>query len=292
MFNGRLQYLILCLAVFLAGCVGIDSARKCAGISNSYINERGYQDNDCPRGPRIERSTLRDLVNLPMPRQKAVVSVYSFLDLTGQRATADNMALFSTAVTQGADSLLIDALLAAGNGTWFLVAERGNLDHLTRERQLIISTRSSYDGEGANQLQPLLFSGLLLEGGIIGYDSNTGSGGIGARYLGIGLSTQYRIDEVTVSLRAVLVQTGQILLNVVTTKQVYSAATGFDTFRFTENGIELFELESGLARNETATFATRSAIEAAVFAIIVDGIDKDLWDYQLQEEVSDAVSDH
>jgi curli production assembly/transport component CsgG len=93
-------------------------------------------------------------------------------------------------------------------------------------------------------------------------------------------------------LRAVLVQTGQILLNVVTTKQVYSTAIGFDIFRFTENGIELFELESGIARNETATFATRSAIEAAVFAIIVDGIDKDLWDYQPQEEVSDAVSDH
>ena len=89
-----------------------------------------------------------------------------------------------------------------------------------------------------------------------------------------------------------LVHTGQILVNVVTTKQVYSAATGFDTFRFTENGVELFEFESGIARNETATFATRSAIEAAVFAIIVDGIDKDLWDYQPQEEVSDAVSDY
>ena len=292
MFHRRLQYLVLCLAVFLASCAGIDSARRCAGISSSYIHERGYQTNDCPRGPKIERSTLRDLINLPMPRQKAVVSVYSFLDLTGQRATADNMALFSTAVTQGADSLLIDALLAAGNGTWFLVAERGNLDHLTRERQLIISTRSSYDGEGANQLQPLLFSGLLLEGGIIGYDSDRASGGIGSRYLGIGLSTQYRIDEVTVSLRAVLVQTGQILLNVVTTKQVYSTETGLDTFLFTENGTELFEFESGLARNETATFATRSAIEAAVYAIIIDGIDRNLWDYEQKGEVSDAVSDN
>jgi len=288
MLNGRLRYLALCLTVLLVGCAGVNSARKCAGISKTYINERGYKVNDCPRGPRIERPTLRELINLPAPRQKAVVSVYSFLDLTGQRATADNMALFSTAVTQGADSLLIDALLAAGNGTWFLVAERGNLDHLTRERQLIVSTRSTYDGEGVNRLQPLLFSGLLLEGGIIGYDTNIKTGGIGARYLGIGLSTQYRIDEVTVSLRAVLVQTGQVLLNVVTTKQVYSTATGFDTFRFTENGTELFELEAGVARNETATYATRSAIEAAVYAIIIDGTEKDLWDYEPQEEVSDA----
>ena len=283
-----MRYLALCLVVLVAGCASVNSARECANISRNYINEYGVEVNDCPRGPRIERPTLRDLIDLPMPRQKAVVSVYSFLDLTGQRATADNMALFSTAVTQGADSFLIDALLSAGGGKWFLVAERGDLDALTRERQLIISTRNSYDGEGANQLEPLLFSGLIMSGGIIGYDTNLSTGGIGARYLGIGLNTQYRVDEVTVALRAVLVQTGQVLVNVITTKQVYSTATGFDTFRFTENGTELFELEAGVARNETATYATRSAIEAAVYAIITEGIELDLWDYT--EEVSDANS--
>ena len=276
--------------VLIAGCASVNSARECANISRDYINEYGVEVNDCPRGPRIERPTLRDLINLPMPRQKAVVSVYSFSDLTGQRATADNMALFSTAVTQGADSFLIDALLAAGGGKWFLVAERGDLDALTRERQLIISTRNSYDGEGANQLEPLLFSGLILSGGIIGYDTNLATGGIGARYLGIGLNTQYRVDEVTVALMAVLVQTGQILLNVITTKQVYSTAAGVDLFRFTENGTELFELEAGVARNESATYATRSAIEAAVYAIIIEGIKLDLWDYIPQEGVSDANS--
>ena len=285
-----MRYLTLCFVVLVAGCASVNSARECASLSEDYINEYGVEVNDCPRGPRIERPTVRDLIDLPMPRQKAVVSVYSFLDLTGQRATADNMALFSTAVTQGADSFLIDALLSAGDGKWFLVAERGDLDALTRERQLIISTRNSYDGEGANQLEPLLFSGLIMSGGIIGYDTNLATGGIGARYLGIGLNTQYRVDEVTVALRAVLVQTGQVLLNVITTKQVYSTATGFDTFRFTENGTELFELEAGVARNETATYATRSAIEAAVYAIITEGIELDLWDYSPQEEVSDADS--
>ena len=283
-----MRSLVLCFAVLIAGCASVNSARLCASLSQDYINEKGFEVNDCPRGPRIERPTLRDLVNLPMPRQKAVVSVYSFLDLTGQRATADNMALFSTAVTQGADSFLIDALLAAGNGKWFLVAERGDLDALTRERQLIISTRNSYDGEGANKLEPLLFSGLILSGGIIGYDTNLRSGGIGARYLGIGFNTQYRIDEVTVALRVILVQTGQVLLNVITSKSIYSAATGFDTFIFTENGTELVEIETGIARNESATYATRSAIEAAVYAIIIKGIEDDLWDYKPQEEASDA----
>ena len=284
-----MRYLGLCFLALIAGCASVNSARECASLSQDYINAKGFEVNDCPRGPRIERPTLRDLVNLPAPRQKAVVSVYSFLDLTGQRATADNMALFSTAVTQGADSFLIDALLAAGGGKWFLVAERGDLDALTRERQLIISTRNSYDGEGANKLAPLLFSGLILTGGIIGYEANTRSAGIGARYLGIGLNTQYRIDEVTVALRVILVQTGQVLLNVITSKRIYSAATGFDTFIFTENGTELVELEAGIAKNETATYATRSAIEAAVYAIITKGIELDLWDYKPQEEASHAI---
>ena len=273
----------------LAGCASVDSARKCAVVSQDYINDRGIKVNDCPRGPRIERPTLRELLNLSPPRQKAVVSVYAFADQTGQRATADNMALFSTAVTQAGDAFLIDALLAAGGGKWFLVAERGNLDALTRERQLIISTRSSYGGEGANKLEPLLFSGLIMAGGIVGYDTNLLSGGTGARYLGIGVSSQYRIDQVTVALRAVLVQTGQVLLNVVTSKQVYSTSTGLDGFRFTENGTELFELESGFAANETQTYAVRSAIEAAVYAIIVQGIENDLWDFEPKKEASNEI---
>ena len=268
-----MRVLALCaLALTVAGCVSVDPYRF------------GTLSNYCSPEPRVERPPLTDLQNLPMPRQKAVVSVYSFADQTGQRATADNMALFSTAVTQGADSFLIDALMAAGNGKWFLVAERANLDVLTRERQLIISTRNNYDGEGANELEPLLFSGLILAGGIIGYDTNLLSGGAGARYLGIGTSTQYRVDEVTVALRAVLVQTGQVLLNVITSKQIYSTATNFDTFIFTETGgTELVEIEAGAARNETATYAVRSAIEAAVLELVHQGIEQDMWDYVPQE---------
>ena len=105
-------------------------------------------------GPIIERPSLQSLVDLSPPRQKAVVSVYKFVDATGQRKTVDNMALFSTAVTQGGDMYLIEALRNAGKGAWFTVVERAGLANLTRERQLIVNTRESYDGEGANKLQP------------------------------------------------------------------------------------------------------------------------------------------
>jgi len=235
-------------------------------------------------GPIIERPSLQALVDLPAPAQKAVVSVYKFPDMTGQRKSADNMALFSTAVTQGADLYLIEALINAGRGSWFTVAERIGLDHLTRERQLIVSTRNSYDGEGANKLMPLLYSGLIMEGGIISFDSNYQTGGTGSRYLGIGLTNQYRRDRVTVALRAVLVQTGEIILNVSTSKTIFSVAAGMDGFKFTENGTELVELESGITENETTGYAVKSAIETAVYALIKQGIDRDVWDIKKEEE--------
>ena len=235
-------------------------------------------------GPIIERPSLNSLINLPSPEQKAVVSVYKFPDLTGQRKTVDNMALFSTAVTQGGDMYLIEALRNAGKGTWFTVVERAGLANLTRERQLIVNTRQSYDGEGANKLQPLLYSGLIMEGGIISYDTNFMTGGIGARYLGIGINNRYKRDRVTVSLRAVLVQTGEILLNVSTSKTIFSAGAGSDVFKFYEAGTELIEIESGLTENETVGYAVKSAIETAVYALIIQGIELDMWDYKKKNE--------
>ncbi|MDA9266550.1 hypothetical protein N9P69_00985 [Gammaproteobacteria bacterium] len=234
-------------------------------------------------GPIIERPSLSSLINLPSPEQKAVVSVYSFSDLTGQRKTVDNMALFSTAVTQGGDLYLIEALMQAGRGSWFTVIERKGLANLTRERQLIVNTRTTYDGEGANKLQPLLFSGLIMEGGIISYDTNFMTGGLGARYLGIGINNRYRRDRVTVSLRAVLVQTGEILLNVSTSKTIFSAAAGSDVFKFYEGGTELIEIESGLTENETVGYAVKIAIETAVYALIMQGIELNMWDFKKKE---------
>ena len=247
---------------------------------------------ECIEEPvQVELPTYQKLRQLPPAQVMPVVAVYSFEDLTGQRKQRDNVALFSTAVTQGAKALLIDALKAAGardtgNGTWFRVVERGlGLDNLVRERQIIRSTRDDVRKAGgeAPDLQPMLFAGMLLEGGIVGYDSNIETGGNGARYLGIGASSQYRRDSIVVSLRAVSVLTGEIILNVQTYKTILSVGMGGDVFRFLDMDTKLLELETGITSNESVTWAVRSAVEAAVLALIEQGDLRGYW--EINEDV-------
>ena len=233
----------------------------------------------CPEEARVERITLQKLLDLPKPNQKAVVAVYGFDDLTGQRKPSNKMALFSTAVTQGAENYLIDALRNTGNGEWFVVVERVGLNNLTKERQLIKSTRETYDGEKGNTLKPILFAGIIIEGGIVSYESDTKTGGNGARYLGIGNTNQYRQDDVSVSMRAVLVQTGEVMLSTIVSKTILSAGVSRDVFRFTELGTELVEIETGYTQTEATGYATRSAIETAVYSLVKEGLEKQLWDF-------------
>jgi len=238
---------------------------------------------ECVEEPEVVRPTQKKLIELRPPNQQAVVAVYKFADLTGQRKSSQKMALFSTAVTQGADHYLIDSLRSAGNGSWFVVVERNNLDALTRERQLIKQTRQTYDGEEGNTLKPLLFAGLIIEGGIVQYDTNIGTGGNGARYLGIGSSNQWRKDEITVSLRAILVQTGEVMINCMISKTVLSAGVSRDVFRFVEMGTELVEVETGYTENEAIGYATRAAIEEAVYTLIMKGLEQQMWDYNYEQ---------
>ena len=207
---------------------------------------------------------------------KITVAVYAFPDETGQRKQVG----LSTAVSQGADVWVIQSLMAVGKGDWFSVVERANLANLTKERQLIRNTRELYDGSlPTDALAPMLFAGLILEGGIVGYDTNTTSGGAGARFLGLGANDQYRTDQVTVSLRLVAVQTGEILLTVSSTKTIASTSNGADVFRFLDLGTRALEIESGNAANEPINYAIRTAIEYAVLQMLYEGKEIGLWDW-------------
>ena len=226
---------------------------------------------------------LKDVPELDQP--KITIAVYRFMDLTGQRKPSTKFSQLSTAVTQGSDVFVINALKSVSNGKWFLVVERSGLDNLVKERQLIRSTRDLYDGEQEIKqvLKPMLFAGLIIEGGIVGYDSNTQSGGQGARYFGIGLSEQYRVDQVTVAMRIVSVQTGEILLTTNVTKTIASYSSGGDVFRFLDMGTKALELETGVAVNEPVNYAIRTAIEFAVLELIKSGEKQGFWKYKEKE---------
>ena len=220
-----------------------------------------------------------DSVPGPSAGQPITVALYSFSDKTGQRRPQANVASLSTAVTQGAETFLIKALQDVGQGKWFKVVERVGIDGLTRERQLIRQMREAYEGSEAKPLPPMTFAGILLEGGIVGYDSSVKSGGMAARWLGIGPQTQYSEDIVTISLRAISVSTGEVLAAVTVQKTIVSAADSVAALKFFNMGTQAFEFESGLTVNEPGTFAVKSTIEAAVLELIKEGTRKGIWSY-------------
>jgi curli production assembly/transport component CsgG len=205
------------------------------------------------------------------------VAVYGFKDLTGQMKPNDKLAVFSKAVTQGAEVFLIKSMQDSKN--WFRVVERVGLDNLIKERQLIRNQREVYEGKDAKALKPLTVAGVLIEGGIIGYDSNIRSGGNGARFLGIGGSQQYRVDEVTVSLRLISIASGEVLLTNAVSKTIYSTAHNVGVLKFVDSSTKALELESGAALNEPTTYAVRVAIEQAVYEMIIDGRQRGLWNF-------------
>lgn len=266
------QRLLYPLVLLLSSCSIFDQ------FEDTY--DQRFSANDVVK---ISQLQSKDLVSVKAPTVRPVVAVYpsSFTDQTGQRKSNSSFALFSTAVTQQPSALLIRALKHASNGEFFRVVERVGLDNLTKERQLIRSAREQLaDNKESKSVPPLLFAGVLLEGAVIAYDTNLATGGVGARYLGIGKSAQYRKDNITVSLRLVSVATGEILIEVMSQKTVFSYGQSEDVFRFTEMGTELVEVELGNASNESATIALMKAIEGAVLELINIGYSKEFWKHE------------
>jgi curli production assembly/transport component CsgG len=242
---------------------------------------------------RTQKVAYKDLTEIKAPSgDPIIIAVYDFVDMTGQKKPGGNFASMSTAVTQGSYQLLIKALQDAGDGKWFRVVERTSLPSLLQERKLIRSTRQQINGEGAEPLPPLLFAGAYITGGIVGYDSDIKSGGLGARVLGIQANKQYRQDIVTVILRLVNVQTGEVVIVTTIEKTIVSTAFGSDVFKYFDTDTMLVEIEAGYARNEPVTFAIRKAIEKGVVDLIHKGIIKDLWAYKIEEVTIPEIKDY
>lgn len=231
--------------------------------------------------PKVTESIQKEIDTLPAPDgPKIAVAVYGFKDMTGLRKNSTTLSLFSTAVTQGAESYLIKSLQEAGNRQWFTVVERVNLDNLLKERQMIKQTREIYEGANAKMLPPLALAGVILEGGIIDYNSNVLTGGTGVAVFGIGPYTQYTQDQVVISMRLVSVQTGEILTSVTIEKNLLSTQDGATAIKFYNQGTRSFEFDSSQTFNEPGNYALRSAIEQGIIELVKSGKNLGLWKYK------------
>lgn len=260
-----MKYLVFLSFLFLSAC--------------AY---KGNLPNILDKGPTTQENPMVEQLNdlKPLNGPVMTVGVYEFSDKTGQRKPAENVANLSSAVTQGAEAWVIDALLQAGNGTWFEVVERGGMDHVIKERQLIRNTRENYEKDNPTSLAPMKFAGLLLEGGIIGYDSNIETGGSGAMYLGVGSAVEYRVDTVTVAMRLVSVSTGRVLVSVAAQKSIASYRQGASAFKFLDLGTQALEVETGYSVNEATNYAVRAAIEQGIIELIYQGAELELWKFK------------
>lgn len=222
---------------------------------------------------------------LPPPTKRILVAVYDFPDLTGQFKERDTVQSLSKAVTQGGAAMLIKALQDAGERRWFTVLDRAELDDLLKERQIVTEMRRIYRNEqqiNAGALPPLRHAGIIMQGGIIGYDTNTMTGGLGARYLGIGADTKWQQDTVTVTLRAVSTNTGEVLASVTVHKMVASTSLQGGAFRYIMLD-RILEAEAGITQNEPKQIAVQQAIEKAVKSLVIEGADLGVWQFQDRE---------
>ena len=237
-------------------------------LSACAIQKPANVSNEAQLTPPTPSATA--LLQLPPPQKKIVAAVYGFRDEIGQYNPSPSSG-FSTALTQGAASMLMKALKDSG---WYIPVEREGLQSLLTERRVLRAVdEGAQNGGGVPNLLP---ASIILEGGVIAYDTNTRTGGLGAKFLGIGMSTQYSVDQVTIGLRAVDVATGAILDSVSTTKTIFSYEIHPSYFRFV-NYYDLLEIEGGYTHNEPAQLAVKEAIDAAVMHLTVQGIKNNLW---------------
>lgn len=228
------------------------------------------------------------LVNLPPAKREPTAAVYRYPDRTGKHKPNENYASYSRAVSQGASAILIKALNDAGSGDWFDVVPRNNLQDVIQERKIIRQVMAKNEQQpGTPRLPDLKYAGVIFEGGIIGFDANTMTGGIGAKYLGIGADTQYRKDTVTVYLHATSTSSGELLHSVQARKTIFSYGVNGSVFKFVAFK-ELLEAEAGFTNNEPNMLALRQAVEEALYAMIVEGAKRGLWRFR-SEEAQDRV---
>ncbi|GAA6184606.1 MULTISPECIES: CsgG/HfaB family protein [Alteromonadaceae] len=254
-----MKYYVVLIALLLTGCSSFKNIIP-PGTEQAIVIE--------------DSATLKELKGLPKPFGSIPVSVYAFRDQTGQYKPSTGASSFSTAVTQGATSILMQAL---SETDWFLPVEREGLQNILTERKIV---RAAIQGDNntneSTELPPLTTAKIIIEGGIISYDSNIKTGGFGAEYFGINASELFREDQISVYMRAIDVRTGQVLVSVSTSKKVLSKEIRAGLFRYISYK-RLAEIEAGYTTNEPMFTCVQQSIEKAISELVLKGIDKGVW---------------
>ena len=224
----------------------------------------------------------------PAPARALTVGVYSCIDPSGQRRPTRLPQELSTAVPMDCTPYLIDAVRSVPRGYVFLV-ERQHVDELLRERQLATlalntpADTAAAPAAGLEALPPptarrlitLRVAEILLIGQVVAYDRATRQVAGGVAVDGYGGSGEYVTDLVTFSLRAVAVQTGEVLGQSTVSKSVTSLSIGGHISKIYSTST--VEIELGGAGNEPVGLALGAAVRSALIALINQGIRDGWW---------------
>jgi len=243
-------------------------------------------------------------ISLPPPPPRALtVGIYNCIDTTGQRRPTGQPQELSTAVPVDCTPYLIEAVRSLRPGYVFLV-ERQHVDELLRERQLAtlaLNTATEAASAAAGQaagggrgrpqggaavppqpvapprrLATLRVAELLLVGQVVAYDRATKEAAGGLAINGAGGTGTLVTDLITFSLRAVAVQTGEVLGQTTATKSVTSLRVAGHTTKIFSTS--LLEFELGGAGNEAVGLALRTAVRSALGELINQGIHNGWWE--------------
>jgi len=220
-------------------------------------------------------------IPLPPPPPRALMaSTYNCIDTSGQRRPSLVIQELSTAVPQDCTPYLVEAVRALTPGYLNLV-ERQHVDELLRERQiatLALNNAAQADAAhaaAARKLNTLKVAEVLLVGQVVAYDRSTRQATGGVALGGLGVTGAVVTDLITFSLRAVAVQSGEVLGESSVTKSVTSLQLGGTVVKIFSASI--INAELGGATNEPIGLALRAAVRGALTQLINRGIHDGWW---------------
>ncbi|PMH75364.1 hypothetical protein BCU63_05175, partial [Vibrio splendidus] len=166
-------------------------------------------------------------------------------------------------------SMLMHSLSGLNDGKLYKVIDRTFLAQMLDERQLASISVSP------KNLGVLKVPSIVFTGGVIAYDHNNKQVAGGFFFNDFSLSSEYSMDTVTVSLRAVSVKTGEILLSSISKKTIISISAGINSYKIFDDN--LMQLEMGGSYNEPISVATRLAIEQSILDITKQALELGWW---------------